>query len=94
MGVLCTSMVIGVEMDEDSYTLLAVRADGAVPVVDLVVGASRSQALTRARAFLAEHASCERVEVWLGGRMVDEVGRDGAAQPSPRLSPESPRDAI
>lgn len=71
-------------MDDDSYTFLAVRADGVVPVVDLVAAASRREALIRARAFLAEHASCERVEVWLDGRMVDEVAREPAPQPAAR----------
>jgi len=71
-------------MDEDSYTLLAVRADGAIPVVDLMVGVSRFEALVRARAFLAEHRSCERVEVWLEGRMVGEVARDPEAEAAPQ----------
>lgn len=76
---------IGVEMDEDSYTLLGVRPDGGVPVVDLVAGASRREALARAHAFLGEHASCARVEVWLDGRMVGEVERGSAPQPLGRL---------
>lgn len=81
-------------MDEDSYTFLAVRADGVVPVVDLVSAASRREALVRARAFLAEHASCERVEVWLDGRLVDEVAREPAPPPAgclagPATAPEA-----
>jgi hypothetical protein len=67
-------------MDDESYTLLAVRPDGGVPVVDLIAGGSRADALARARAFLAEHASCDRVEVWLAGRMVDEITRDSTAR--------------
>jgi hypothetical protein len=63
-------------MDENSYTFLAVRPDGAVPVVELLPGATRPEALARARGFLAEHASCARVEVWLDGRMVGEVARE------------------
>lgn len=69
-------------MDDDSYTLLAVRPDGGVPVVDLFAGGSRPEALARARAFLAEHASCDRVEVWLAGRLVEEIDRKSAAQRS------------
>lgn len=69
-------------MDDDSYTLLAVRPDGVVPVVDLVAGGSQSQALARAQIFLAEHASCERVEVWLQGRIVGEVARQAAPEAS------------
>ncbi|HEX2561951.1 hypothetical protein [Phenylobacterium sp.] len=72
-------------MDENSYTLLAVRPDGAVPVVDLV-GGSRKAALARARAFLAEHSSCVHVEVWLEGRMVGQVRRSAAPESA---SPEA-----
>ena len=63
---------------EDHYTLLAVRSDGVVPVVDLVVG-SRGSVFDRALAFLGEHASCDRVEVWKGGKLVREFGRQQLA---------------
>jgi hypothetical protein len=63
-------------MTDDHYTLLGVRPDGAVPVVDLVVAANHAAMLKRARSFLEEHASCARVEVWLDGRLVREIGRE------------------
>jgi hypothetical protein len=63
-------------MAEDQYTLLGVRADGAVPVVDLVVAGNGAAAFDRARSFLNEHLSCSRVEVWLGGRLLREILRD------------------
>jgi hypothetical protein len=59
---------------EDVFTLLGVRGDGVASVVDLMVGeldAVRSRALR----LLDEHASCNVVEVWRGGAMVEQLGR-------------------
>lgn len=77
-------------MGDESYTLLAVRPDGSVPVVDLVVG-GRGQVLSHARAFLAEHRSCDRVEIWLDGRLVDEIGRAATPGQPAAFTAESER---
>jgi hypothetical protein len=69
-------MVDGAEViDTDVFTLLGVRRDGVASVVDLVadgVGAARR----RAYALLKEHASCEAVEVWHGGGLMETVVRN------------------
>jgi hypothetical protein len=60
---------------EDHYTLLAVRADGVAPVVDLVMADALELVTRRARALLQEHASCATVEVWRGGDMLEKISR-------------------
>lgn len=62
-------------LGDETYTLLGVRADGVAPTVDLVTTDDLSKVLTRARAFLAEHASCDSVEVWKGPVLVERVLR-------------------
>jgi hypothetical protein len=64
-----------VDPSDDFYTLLGVRADGVAPVVDLFPGDALALAEQRARALLAEHASCAAVEVWRGGALVGEIRR-------------------
>jgi hypothetical protein len=61
-------------IDTDIFTLLGVRRDGVASVVDLVadgLGAARR----RAEAMLKEHGSCEAVEVWRDGGLVEKVVR-------------------
>jgi len=61
-------------IDTDVFTLLGVRRDGIASIVDLVadeVGAARR----RAHALLKEHASCEAVEVWLDGGLIEKIVR-------------------
>ncbi len=60
---------------EDYYTLLAVRADGVAPVVDLLADAPLDAVQARARALLAEHASCSSVEVWRDGCLLERFDR-------------------
>ena len=60
---------------EEYYTLLAVRADGVAPVMDLVMAEGLDAATAAARAMLNEHASCANVEIWRGGRLLDQVSR-------------------
>jgi hypothetical protein len=60
---------------EDYYTLLAVRADGVAPVVDLFEDAPMEAVAARARAMLAEHASCSSVEVWRDGCLLERFDR-------------------
>lgn len=60
---------------EDVYTLLGVRQDGIASVVDLVADGP-AIARRRAEALLREHASCEAVEVWRDGGLVEKILRD------------------
>jgi len=61
-------------LETDVFTLLGVRPDGIASVVDLVADGA-THARRRAEALLAEHASCEAVEVWRGGGLVEKVVR-------------------
>lgn len=60
---------------EDYYTLLCVRADGVASVVDLVAAPDLDRVRGRAQALLREHRSCENVEVWQDGALLEHVGR-------------------
>jgi hypothetical protein len=61
-------------IDTEVFTLLGVRRDGVASVVDLVAdGAANARA--RAEALLKEHASCEAVEVWRDGALIEKVLR-------------------
>jgi hypothetical protein len=60
---------------DDVYTLLGVRRDGVASVVDLVADDARTAHL-RAEALLREHASCEAVEVWREGGLVEKIVRN------------------
>lgn len=62
----------------DYYTLLGVRADGAVPVVDMAPVASDELAEGRAAFLLREHASCSRIEIWKGGLLIGSLDRQSA----------------
>ena len=64
------------ESDDEVFTLLGVRRDGVASVVDLVPADGLSAARDRARALLREHDSCETVEVWQGGALVEELPRN------------------
>ncbi|HEY3695961.1 hypothetical protein [Phenylobacterium sp.] len=68
-------MTTETESAEDYYTLLAVRADGVAPVVDLLPAEGVPRLRDRAMAMLAEHASCESVEVWRGVFLVERFSR-------------------
>jgi hypothetical protein len=68
-------MVDGADIIETGvFTLLGVRQDGVASVVDLAADGP-ADARRRAEALLKEHASCEAVEVWQGGGLVDRVLR-------------------
>ena len=60
---------------EQYYTLLGVRPDGVASVVDLVAADNLGSARTRARALLREHLSCNHVEVWRDGALLDQLAR-------------------
>ena len=72
---MVTAMADGAEViDTEVFTLLGVRRDGIASVVDLIA-ADRKSARTRAEAMLREHASCEAVEVWRDGGLIEKVQR-------------------
>lgn len=62
--------------DEDRetvYTLLGVRADGVVPVVDLLCASNDVAARRKARGWLAQHTTCQAAEIWRDGVLVGAV---------------------
>jgi hypothetical protein len=61
---------------EDYYTLLGVRADGVASVVDLIAAGDLTFVRTRAAAMLKEHRSCEAVEVWRDGDLLEQLARE------------------
>jgi hypothetical protein len=60
---------------EQYYTLLGVRPDGVASVVDLIATENLGLARTRAEALLREHLSCNRVEVWRDGALLEQLAR-------------------
>lgn len=67
--------VLTVLATEEYCTLLCVRADGVAPVVDLAPWTDLANLQRRAKRLLAEHASCEAVEVWRDGALLERVVR-------------------
>jgi hypothetical protein len=63
------------EYAEQYYTLLGVRPDGVASVVDLIAADNVGLARTRAEALLREHLSCNRVEVWRDGALLEQLAR-------------------
>jgi hypothetical protein len=63
----------GIIAIDEVYTLLGVRGDGIASVVDLV--ATDGNPRGRAEALLREHASCEAVEIWRDGGLIEKIGR-------------------
>lgn len=61
--------------DDDYFTLLGVRTDGTASVVDLMLVVEQISLRDRADAMLAEHASCQSVEVWRGAVLVEKFQR-------------------
>jgi hypothetical protein len=59
--------------EEDFYTLLCVRADGVAPVVDVIPAVDMDGVRRRARHLLAEHRSCDHIEIWRDGALLEEV---------------------
>ena len=66
---------VAYDISEQYYTLLGVRPDGVASVVDLVAAENLLMARRRATAFLREHQSCDRVEVWRDSALVDQLSR-------------------
>jgi hypothetical protein len=66
------------QSQEDFYTLLCVRPDGIASVVDVYPAREFAHVSRRAAALLAEHRSCERVEIWRDGALIEELARTPA----------------
>jgi hypothetical protein len=62
------------DIKEEVLTLLGVRHDGVASVIDLV-SEGAGDAHARAEALLREHASCEAVEIWRDGLLLEKVLR-------------------
>jgi hypothetical protein len=60
---------------EEYYTLLGVRADGVASVVDLVAASGLPRVRDRASALLREHRSCDTIEVWRDGSLLETLTR-------------------
>jgi hypothetical protein len=63
------------ENTETFYTLLGVRPDGVASIVDLVAAEDLVMARRSAQALLREHLSCDLVEVWRDGALIDKLTR-------------------
>jgi hypothetical protein len=68
---------------ENCYTLLGVRADGVASIVDLVAAEDLLTARQQAQALLREHLSCNLVEVWRDGALVEQLTREAWADDAP-----------
>lgn len=73
------------ESGEAFYTVLGVRDDGAIPVVELLACDADATALERAASWLTAHASCTRAQVWRDSELVGEVD---PRSPEPRCAPK------
>ena len=60
---------------DEFYTLLCVRADGVASFVDVFPARDAKQVRRRGEALLHEHRSCEKVEIWRDGALVEELDR-------------------
>jgi hypothetical protein len=60
---------------EDFFTLLGVRGDGVASVVDLVAVDESAHIRLRVNQLLRQHASCDVVEVWRDGALLEQHPR-------------------
>ncbi len=51
------------------------RSDGSAPVVDIVPSIELQDVRAHAHRLLREHASCETVEIWRGGFLLQRMTR-------------------
>ncbi len=61
-----------------TYTFVASSTDGRSSFLDLRNVGDRSEAARYARVLLAEHRSCDRVEIWSTSVRVSVVEREAA----------------
>ena len=65
-----------------TYTYVASSLDGRTSFLDLKVAADSDEMTRHAHRLLADHRSCDKVEVWADSACVAVVTRqDGAAAP-------------
>ena len=70
---------------EAVYTVLGVREDGAIPIVELLACETDETALERAASWLATHATCARAQVWREAVLVGEVDPPSTGSSSRRM---------
>jgi hypothetical protein len=63
-----------------TYTFVALTADGRSPFLDVRVFENSEDPAVHARVLLDEHRSCARIEIWDGHVRLLVVGRDLADQ--------------
>lgn len=61
-----------------TYTFVASSADGRASFLDLRNAGNRDEATRHAQALLADHRSCDRVEIWSTNVRVTVVEREAA----------------
>jgi hypothetical protein len=67
-----------------TYTFVASSTDGRASFLDLRNARNRDEATRHAHALLADHRSCDRVEIWSANTQVTVVEREVAdAAPNP-----------
>lgn len=64
-------------METSLYTFVGFRPDGRSVAVDVIQASSPEAAMAQARRFLAEHASCQSVEIYSAGELVAAVSAIG-----------------
>ena len=68
-----------------TYTFVASSADGRSSFLDLRPVEDEDQATLHAHALLADHRSCDRVEIWSANVQVAVVAREARADEGPPL---------
>jgi hypothetical protein len=63
------------EPKDEVITLLGVLADGVASVVDLLPADEAPRARCRAQWLLCEYASCQMVEIWRAGILMEQISR-------------------
>jgi hypothetical protein len=66
-----------------TYTFVASSTDGRASFLDLRNAGTRNEAARHAQALLAEHRSCDRVEIWSTHVRVSVVEREAADAAAP-----------
>jgi hypothetical protein len=61
-----------------TYTFVASSTDGRASFLDLRSARNRDEATQHAHALLADHRSCDRVEIWSANTQVTVVERESA----------------
>ncbi|THD82631.1 MAG: hypothetical protein E7812_01960 [Phenylobacterium sp.] len=63
------------------YTLIGLR-DGSTTAMDIQFHDSEPESARLARAFLADHTTCDQVEVWREQGLLATLGRERVTTPA------------